>query len=74
MPDNHDQLHVAIASMRAIDRLLQQIADALPQSATAADAELLETLKAESKAIHGRIQRVSKQIIDIEKPLTAAAE
>ena len=74
MPDNHDLLHVAIASMRSIDRLLQQIADTLPQMATAADAELLDTLVVEANATQDRLNRVAKQIVDIEIPLTEAAE
>jgi len=69
MDDNHDRLHAAIASMRTIDMLLQQIAEAVPQTATAADAALLETLKGEADAAQCRFSTIARQIMAATKTL-----
>lgn len=74
MQDNHDRLQAAIASMRSIDQLLQQIAEALPRNAGHADAPLLETLMAEANAAQGRFHRVAKQVMDAQKTLAEAGE
>ncbi|MGE0660999.1 MAG: hypothetical protein AB7F36_10415 [Reyranellaceae bacterium] len=74
MQDNHDRLQAAIASMRSIDQLLRQIAEALPQNAGHADAALLETLMAAANAAQGRFHRVAKQVMDAQKTLAEAGE
>ncbi len=67
-------LQAAIAAMRTIDQLLQEIGDAVPATAAPVDAALLETLMSEANAAHGRFHRVAKQVMEAQKTLAEAAE
>ncbi|MGE0152914.1 MAG: hypothetical protein AB7R90_09870 [Reyranellaceae bacterium] len=76
MTVNSQALETAIARMKQIDRMLEEIGTALPEAAPIdpqSVAPLLEQLLGEANAAHGRFHRVAKQMMDLQKALAPPA-
>ena len=71
MTDANQAIESAIARMKQIDRMLEEIGKSLPEIPEPATrlAPLFERLMSEANAAHGRFHRVAKQMMDAQKAL-----
>jgi len=72
MTDANQAIESAIARMKQIDHMLEEIGNSLPeipQTSHEALAPLFERLMGETNAAHGRFHRVAKQMMDAQKAL-----
>lgn len=72
MTDANQAIESAIARMKQIDHMLEEIGNSLPEiphTGQEALAPLFERLMSEANAAHGRFHRVAKQMMDAQKAL-----
>jgi hypothetical protein len=72
MTDANQAIESAIARMKQIDHMLEEIGNSLPEIPQIGHDALLplfERLMSEANAAHGRFHRVAKQMMDAQKAL-----